>query len=72
MLRDVFSHFGELEEAAVVMDRHGGGKSKGYGFVVFRHMDDAYAALEEPEKEIDVSRTSNMSNMYLHPRLICA
>jgi heterogeneous nuclear ribonucleoprotein A1/A3 len=54
MLREVFSPFGELEDCAVVVDRHTG-KSKGYGFVTFKHMDDAYAALECPEKEIDVS-----------------
>ena len=54
MLRDVFSSFGELEDAAVVPDRNTG-KSKGYGFVIFKSMDDAYAALEEPEKDIDVS-----------------
>lgn len=30
-------------------------KSKGYGFVTFKGMDGAHAALENPEKNIDVS-----------------
>lgn len=30
-------------------------KSKGYGFVTFKGMDGALAALESPEKMIDVS-----------------
>lgn len=30
-------------------------KSKGYGFVTFKGMDGAHAALESPEKMIDVS-----------------
>ncbi len=30
-------------------------KSKGYGFVTFKGMDGAHAALEQPEKMIDVS-----------------
>lgn len=30
-------------------------KSKGYGFVTFKGMDGAHAALENPEKMIDVS-----------------
>lgn len=29
-------------------------KSKGYGFVTFKSMDGAHAALENPEKMIDV------------------
>lgn len=30
-------------------------KSKGYGFVTFKGMDGAHAALQNPEKMIDVS-----------------
>jgi heterogeneous nuclear ribonucleoprotein A1/A3 len=52
-LHSSFSSFGEIEEAAVVMDRTTG-KNKGYGFVIFKDMDSAYAALQEPDKEIDV------------------
>lgn len=33
-------------------------KSKGYGFVTFKGMDGAHAALENPEKMIDVSRST--------------
>lgn len=32
-------------------------KSKGYGFVTFKGMDSAAAALENPEKIIDVGAT---------------
>lgn len=52
-LKAAFVSYGEIEEAAVVMDRLTG-KNKGYGFVIFKDMDAAYAALQDPEKEIDV------------------
>jgi RNA recognition motif-containing protein len=52
-LHSSFASYGEIEEAAVVMDRTSG-KNKGYGFVIFKDMDSAYAALQEPDKEIDV------------------
>uniref|UniRef100_A0A5B6ZHC8 Putative UBP1-associated protein 2C n=1 Tax=Davidia involucrata TaxID=16924 RepID=A0A5B6ZHC8_DAVIN len=51
-LRNVFSSFGELEEAIVITDK-ATGKSKGYGFVTFRHIDGASLALKEPSKKID-------------------
>ena len=41
-------------QATVVMDKMTQ-KSKGYGFVTFKGMDGAHAALENPEKNIDVS-----------------
>ena len=45
--------YGEIEECAVVMDRTSTPpKSKGYGFIVFRDMDAAYAALDDPGKEL--------------------
>eukprot|EP01018_Ginkgo_biloba_P015819 Gb_04917 [translate_table: standard] len=51
-LKTLFSQFGELEEAVVIMDKNTG-KSKGYGFVTFKHMDGALNALKEPSKRID-------------------
>ncbi|GFZ07101.1 RNA-binding (RRM/RBD/RNP motifs) family protein [Actinidia rufa] len=51
-LRSLFSAFGELEEAIVITDK-ATGKSKGYGFVTFRHIDGAVLALKEPSKKID-------------------
>ncbi|XP_059664069.1 UBP1-associated protein 2C-like [Cornus florida] len=51
-LREVFSSFGELEEAIVITDKNTG-KPKGYGFVTFRHVDGAALALKEPSKKID-------------------
>ncbi|KAK7405316.1 hypothetical protein VNO78_06534 [Psophocarpus tetragonolobus] len=51
-LRSLFSAFGDLEEAVVILDK-ATGKSKGYGFVTFRHVDGALLALREPSKRID-------------------
>lgn len=51
-LRAVFSTYGELDEAIVITDKNSG-KSKGYGFVTFKHIDAAILALKEPNKKID-------------------
>lgn len=51
-LRNIFSQYGELEEAAVILDK-ATGKSKGYGFITFKHIDGAMQALKEPSKKID-------------------
>lgn len=51
-LRSLFSTYGELEEAIVIVDK-ATGKSKGYGFVTFLHVDGALLALREPSKRID-------------------
>ncbi|CAL9044233.1 UBP1-associated protein 2C-like [Musa acuminata AAA Group] len=51
-VRSLFSTYGEIEEAAVIVDR-ATGKSKGYGFITFRHIDGALRALKEPSKKID-------------------
>ncbi|CAM9489317.1 unnamed protein product [Ascophyllum nodosum] len=51
-LRAVFEQYGEIAEATVVMDKMTQ-KSKGYGFVTFKGMDSAQAALINPEKMID-------------------
>jgi heterogeneous nuclear ribonucleoprotein A1/A3 len=51
-LKTVFSQFGEVEEGAVIMDK-GTGKSRGFGFVTFKHMDGAQRSLKEPSKRID-------------------
>ncbi|KAK4767853.1 hypothetical protein SAY87_002994 [Trapa incisa] len=51
-LRSLFSAYGEIEEAVVIMDKVTG-KSKGYGFVTFKHVDGALLALREPSKKID-------------------
>jgi heterogeneous nuclear ribonucleoprotein A1/A3 len=48
----VFAQFGEVEEGAVILDK-GTGKSRGFGFVTFRHMDGAQRSLKEPSKRID-------------------
>ncbi|XWS10939.1 hypothetical protein CRYUN_Cryun38cG0041600 [Craigia yunnanensis] len=51
-LRSLFSVYGELEEVVVILDK-ATGKSKGYGFVTFKHVDGALLALKEPSKKID-------------------
>ncbi|KAL6991198.1 hypothetical protein U1Q18_009316 [Sarracenia purpurea var. burkii] len=51
-LRSIFSSSGVLEEAIVITDK-ATGKSKGYGFVTFKHIDGALLALKEPSKKID-------------------
>ncbi|CAN8259319.1 unnamed protein product [Cochlearia groenlandica] len=51
-LRSLFSSYGDLEEAIVILDKVTG-KSKGYGFVTFIHVDGALLALKEPSKKID-------------------
>ncbi|XXG77500.1 hypothetical protein AAC387_Pa08g1644 [Persea americana] len=52
VLRSHFSFFGEIDEAIVILDR-ATGKSKGFGFVTFKHIDGALLALKEPSKKID-------------------
>lgn len=51
-LRTLFSSYGDLDEAVVILDKVTG-KSKGYGFVTFKHIDGAMIALKEPSKKID-------------------
>ncbi|WZY96805.1 hypothetical protein YC2023_069134 [Brassica napus] len=51
-LRSLFSTYGDLEEAIVILDKVTA-KSKGYGFVTFRHVDGALLALKDPSKKID-------------------
>ncbi|KAJ0250460.1 RNA recognition motif domain-containing protein [Hirschfeldia incana] len=51
-LRSLFSTYGDLEEAVVILDKVTA-KSKGYGFVTFRHVDGALLALKDPSKKID-------------------
>ncbi|XP_065879679.1 UBP1-associated protein 2C [Euphorbia lathyris] len=51
-LRSLFSSYGELEEAIVIFDKNTG-KSKGFGFITFKHVDGALIALKEPSKKID-------------------
>ncbi|EYU28074.1 hypothetical protein ABFS82_13G097500 [Erythranthe guttata] len=53
-LRQEFSAYGELDEAnSIVITDKNTGKSKGYGFVTFNHIDAAILALKQPNKKID-------------------
>ncbi|KAL3631454.1 hypothetical protein CASFOL_024438 [Castilleja foliolosa] len=51
-LRALFSVCGVLDEAVVILDKVTG-KSKGFGFITFKHVDGAIMALKEPSKQID-------------------
>jgi len=51
-LRELFSQYGEITEAVVIMDRETQ-RSKGFGFVTFKNAEDAKAALDMNEKEVD-------------------
>lgn len=55
-LENVFSQYGELEDCTIVKDKLTG-RSKGYGFVVFKSAGGAVNALKQPEKFIDGRRT---------------
>ena len=52
-LKELFSPFGEIEEAIVIVDRFSK-RSKGFGFVTFKDEESAQKAISEmSEKEID-------------------
>lgn len=52
-LKEIFSEFGEVEEASVIVDKFSR-RSKGFGFVTFANDEDADKAISEMnEKEIE-------------------
>jgi len=52
-LRNLFSSYGEIEEAVVIKDRFSG-RSKGFGFVTFKDEESAKKAISEMnDKEIE-------------------
>lgn len=51
-LKELFSQYGEITEAMVIMDRETG-RSKGFGFVSFTTEEAAQKALEMDGKEVD-------------------
>ena len=52
-LKEIFSEFGDIEEATVIQDR-ASGRSKGFGFVTFASDENADAALSAVNgKEVD-------------------
>ncbi|MQM10118.1 hypothetical protein Taro_043006 [Colocasia esculenta] len=56
-LRSFFSQYGDVDECRIITDRVTG-KSKGYGFIVFRHGRSARGALKESQKFIDGRMTA--------------
>lgn len=51
-LRELFSSYGEITDAVVIMDRETQ-RSKGFGFVTFKNAEDAKSALEMNNKEVE-------------------
>lgn len=52
-LKEIFSSYGEIEEAIVISDKFSG-RSKGFGFVTFSKDEDAKKAIAEMnEKEVE-------------------
>ncbi|PIY69256.1 RNA-binding protein [Candidatus Roizmanbacteria bacterium CG_4_10_14_0_8_um_filter_39_9] len=51
-LREMFTPYGEVTEAIIIMDRDSG-RSKGFGFVTFANEESAQKALEMHGKEIE-------------------
>ncbi|XP_058098482.1 UBP1-associated protein 2A-like [Magnolia sinica] len=56
-LSSYFSKYGELEDCNVVVDK-ASGKSKGYGFLLYKHRRSARKALRNPQKKIDGRMTA--------------
>uniref|UniRef100_A0A5B6YN20 RRM domain-containing protein n=2 Tax=Davidia involucrata TaxID=16924 RepID=A0A5B6YN20_DAVIN len=56
-LTSVFGKYGEIEDCKAVTDKVSG-KSKGYGFILFKHRSGARKALKEPQKQIGTRLTS--------------
>lgn len=52
VLKRTFEKYGSVEEAVVINDKNTG-KSKGFGFVTFKHRDACLRALKEPSKKIE-------------------
>ena len=52
-LKQIFSSYGEVEEATVISDKFSG-RSKGFGFVTFKDDEDANKAISEMnEKDVE-------------------
>lgn len=51
-LRELFTQYGEITDAVVIMDRDSG-RSKGFGFVTFTTEEAAQKALEMDGKEVE-------------------
>ncbi|EXC19708.1 Heterogeneous nuclear ribonucleoprotein [Morus notabilis] len=65
-LRSVFEEYGEIEDCTVICDMVSG-KSKGYGFILFKTRSGARKALKEPEKKIGNRTTFSQLSMGVVP-----
>ena len=68
-LREAMSKFGDLDECVIIKDRNTG-KSRGFGFVIFKEIDGALAAVEAKSKEIDVSEGGDALRLLLSCNLV--
>ncbi|XP_042486929.1 UBP1-associated protein 2B-like [Macadamia integrifolia] len=57
ILINAFKQYGEIEDCNAVCDKISG-KSKGYGFILFKHRSGARRALQKPQKKIGNRMTS--------------
>eukprot|EP00250_Pteridium_aquilinum_P026529 c33145_g1_i1 orf=393-1493(-) len=55
-LKKAFEEYGAVKEAVVVVEKSTG-KSRGFGFITFKHRDAAIRALKEPSKNIEGRKT---------------
>ncbi|PKA65618.1 Heterogeneous nuclear ribonucleoprotein 1 [Apostasia shenzhenica] len=51
ILTNIFRKYGEIEDCNAIVDKVTG-RSKGYGFILFKHRSGARRALKEPQKKI--------------------
>jgi heterogeneous nuclear ribonucleoprotein A1/A3 len=69
-LREAFKQYGKIEEGSVIIHKVTG-KSRGFGFIIFKHMESAQKALQEPSKTIDGRITvCNLATVSQHPFVI--
>ncbi len=72
-LTELFSGYGDIEEAIVISDKYSG-RSKGFGFVTFKNDDDADKAVSEMNgkdiegRELKVSEAKPMEERQERPR----
>ncbi|KAI3851137.1 hypothetical protein MKW92_053336 [Papaver armeniacum] len=69
-LKEIFSTYGDIIQCKVVIDRNTG-KSKGYGFILYKHRKSVSKALKEPLRKIGNRRaTCRLASNQLQQRKI--
>jgi cold-inducible RNA-binding protein len=67
-LHQLFSPFGKLVDAFVVMDRENPNRSRGFGFVTFTTMDEANKAVAALDQQVYLGRPLKVSISIQKPR----